>query len=98
MNLRQSAVKGVIWSSIEAWGGQAISFIVFSLLARLLNSEVFGLIALASLFIAFMQVFIDQGFGEAIVAANALGSRAKKSSHEPTSNPSLSYSLLKKSD
>lgn len=67
MNLRQSAIKGVIWSAIEAWGGQAISFIVFSLLARLLNPETFGLIALAGLSIAFMQVFIDQGFGEAIV-------------------------------
>lgn len=67
MNLRQKAVKGVIWSAIQSWGGQMISLVVFSLLARLLEPKTFGLVALASVFIAFMQVFLDQGFGEAIV-------------------------------
>ncbi|QFS45839.1 lipopolysaccharide biosynthesis protein [Nostoc sphaeroides] len=66
-NLRQQAVKGVLWSAIESWGRQVISFAVFFILARLLGPETFGLIALASVFLAFLQVFFDQGFTQAIV-------------------------------
>jgi PST family polysaccharide transporter len=51
MNLRQKAVKGVVWSAIQSWGRQAIAFIVFALLARLLAPEVFGLVALAGVFL-----------------------------------------------
>lgn len=72
MNLRQNAVKGVIWSAITSWGRQAIAFIVFFLLARLLGPETFGLIALAAVFMAFIQVFADQGFAEALVQREQL--------------------------
>lgn len=67
MSLKQKAVKGVIWSAIENWGSRVISFVVFLLLARLLEPKTFGLVALSSVFFAFMQVFLDQGFGQAIV-------------------------------
>lgn len=67
MNLRQKAVKGVVWSAIQSWGRQALSFIVFALLARLLEPQAFGLVALAAVFIAFIQIFLDQGFSDAIV-------------------------------
>ncbi|NJO48898.1 MAG: oligosaccharide flippase family protein, partial [Leptolyngbyaceae cyanobacterium RM2_2_4] len=67
MSLRQKAVKGVVWTAIGNWGSQLISFAVFFLLARLLGPEAFGLVALASVFFAFMQVFLDQGFGQALV-------------------------------
>lgn len=74
MNLRQKAVKGVVWVATQNLGSQAISFIVFLLLARLLEPKVFGLLALASVFFAFMQVFLDQGFAEAIVQRHELDS------------------------
>lgn len=72
MNLRQKAVKGVFWSAIQSWGSQAISFLVFALLARLLAPETFGLIALAGVFLAFIQVFLDQGFSTAIIQRQEL--------------------------
>ena len=67
MNLKQKAVKGIAWSFIQRWGSQLISFSVFLLLARLLSPEDFGLIAMSGVFIAFMKVFLDQGFASAIV-------------------------------
>jgi O-antigen/teichoic acid export membrane protein len=67
MSLKQKAVKGIVWSAIQKLGGQAISFIVFSLLARLLAPADFGLVAMASVYLAFLQVFVDQGYAEAIV-------------------------------
>ncbi|HJZ06162.1 MAG TPA: lipopolysaccharide biosynthesis protein [Patescibacteria group bacterium] len=67
MNLRQNAVIGVFWSGIQLWGGRVISFVVFAFLSRLLTPEDFGLVAMASLFLAIVQTFQDQGFGDAIV-------------------------------
>ena len=67
MSLKQKTVKGIVWIGIQNWGSQMISFAVFSILARLLGPEAFGLVALSSVFFAFMQVFIDQGFGQAII-------------------------------
>jgi PST family polysaccharide transporter len=72
MSLRQKAVKGVVWTAIGNWGSQFISFAVFFLLARLLGPEAFGLVALSSVFFAFMQVFLDQGFGQALVQRQKL--------------------------
>ena len=42
MSLKEKALKGVIWSVIESWGGRVISMAVFFLLARLLGPESFG--------------------------------------------------------
>jgi O-antigen/teichoic acid export membrane protein len=72
MSLKQKAIKGVLWSAIQSWGSQAIAFIVFSLLARLLEPKTFGLIAMAGVFLAFIEVFLDQGFSNAIVQRQEL--------------------------
>lgn len=72
MNLRQKAAKGVAWSAIENWGNQAIYFVLFFVLARLLPPEAFGLVSLAGVFISFMMVFADQGISDAIVQRQEL--------------------------
>jgi len=72
MSLRQKALKGVVWTAIQNWGRQVIAFAIFFLLARLLEPKTFGLVALASLFLNFMQVFTDQGFGQAIIQRKEL--------------------------
>lgn len=72
MSLKQKAIKGALWSAIQSWLGQVISFVVFFVLARLLEPEAFGLIALAGVFLAFMQIFLNQGFAEAIIQRKEL--------------------------
>jgi len=67
MTLRERAAKGIVWSVAEKWGRAAIWFLTFVVLSRLLGPEAFGLVALASTFIAFVEVFLSQGFGAAIV-------------------------------
>ncbi|MEL7011112.1 MAG: lipopolysaccharide biosynthesis protein [Cyanobacteria bacterium J06588_4] len=67
MSLKQKAFKGLIWSIIQNSGSQAFSLIIFLLLARLLTPETFGLIALANVFLAFMQIFLEQGFAKALI-------------------------------
>jgi len=67
MNLREKAINGVLWSATQTWGVRVISFLVMIALARLVVPEAFGLIAYATVFIAFAQIFVDQGFSDAIV-------------------------------
>ena len=72
MSLKQKTVKGIVWSFLEKWCNQLVSTTVFLILARLLGPEAFGLIALASVFIAFMTTFLQQGFAEAIIQREQL--------------------------
>ncbi|MEA5448619.1 lipopolysaccharide biosynthesis protein [Leptolyngbya sp. CCNP1308] len=72
MSLQKKVAKGVFWSAIESWGRQLFSFIVFSLLARLLTPDAFGIVALASVFLGFLQLFLNQGVGQAIIQSNNL--------------------------
>src|SRR5918996_6154462 len=67
MSLKQQAIRGVIWSLIQRWGSQAITFIIFLLLTRLLKPQVFGIVGLATVFLSFIQIFTDQGFLGAII-------------------------------
>jgi len=52
VELRQKALKGVVWSGARIWGGQVISFVVLLVLSRLIKPESFGLVAYASVFIS----------------------------------------------
>lgn len=71
-DLRQSAATGVFWSAVQTWGSQLISLVVFVVLARLLAPVDFGLVALATVYLAFVQIFLDQGFADAIVQREKL--------------------------
>ncbi len=59
--------KAFGWSLAQHWGARAITFVVFLVLARLLKPVDFGLVALATIVTSFTEVFIDQGFGDAVV-------------------------------
>lgn len=72
MSLRQKVISGTIWSAIDKWGAQLVSTSIFLLLARFLGAEAFGLVALANVFLAFMQIFLDQGFAQAIIQREVL--------------------------
>jgi len=67
MNIKQKAIKGIAWSAIQNGGSQIGSLIVFFLLARFLTPEAFGLVALANVFLTFMQLLLEQGFSQAII-------------------------------
>ena len=67
MSLKLEAIRGVTWSAVQKWGVRIISFLVIAILARLVLPESFGLVAYATVFTAFAQIFVDQGFSDAIV-------------------------------
>lgn len=72
MSLKAKAISGILWSGLQNWGSQAGSLLVFWLLARLLTPEAFGLVAMANIFVAFMQIFLQQGFAQSLIQRSTL--------------------------
>lgn len=72
MGLLEKTTRGVGWSALGSWGGQAVNFVVFMVLARLLTPEMFGVVAIANVFVGLVRVLVDQGFADAIVQRNEL--------------------------
>ena len=72
MGLQKKAVKGIFWSFVQKWGRAGVTTITFVILSRLLAPEAFGLVALATAFTVFIELFLDQGFGSAIVQREKL--------------------------
>lgn len=65
--LRKKTFSSFLWRFAERCGAQAVSFIVSLVLARLLAPEVYGTIALVMVFTNILQVFVDSGFGNALI-------------------------------
>src|SRR5687767_15619631 len=94
MSLRQRAAKGIFWSVIQKWGRAAISILTFVVLSRLLAPEAFGLVALATVFTVFIELFLDQGFGAAIVQRAEIEPRSEEHTSELQSLAYLVCRLL----
>jgi len=65
--LQRRVARGLTWTLIDAWGTQLLGLVVFAILANLLLPEDFGLVALAAVFVAFAQLLVDQGLGDALI-------------------------------
>lgn len=60
-------VSNFIWRFAERCGAQGVSFVVSIVLARLLAPEMYGTIALVTVFTTVLNVFVDSGFGNALI-------------------------------
>ena len=66
-SLKEKTVKGVVWSSIDRFTSQGISFVFSMLIARMLMPSDYGVVAMLGIFMAVSGCFIDSGFGTALV-------------------------------
>ncbi len=66
-NLRIKAIKGMAWSSLGTFSVQGISLVINIILARLLMPSDYGIIGMLAFFISISQIFIESGFGNALV-------------------------------
>ena len=72
MSLEAKVITGAKWSAIGAWSRKLVGFFVFMILARLIDPESMGLVALAGVYIAFAEMICRQGVGMAIIQTNEL--------------------------
>ena len=66
-SLKGKAVRGVVWNAINTYANQGLAFVLGIILARLLSPSDYGLVGMTSIFFAISNVFIDSGFGSALV-------------------------------
>ncbi len=67
MSTKNKVFSGFFWRFFERIGAQLVTFVVSIILARLLEPEVYGTIALVTVFTTIMQVFVDSGMGNALI-------------------------------
>ena len=65
--IRRDLIRGVFWSAIEKYSIFLVNLIVSMVLARLLNPEEFGVVAIATVIILFLSIFSTMGIGPAII-------------------------------
>ena len=66
-NTKSKVLSGLIWTYAERSGAMIVQFLVSVILARLLTPSDYGLIGLITVFISISMVFIESGFGQALV-------------------------------
>ena len=65
--LKKKVLSGLFWRFLERFGTQGISFVVSSVLARMLAPADFGTIALITVLMAVASVFVNSGFSTALI-------------------------------
>lgn len=66
-NLKNKTLAGLFWSFLERVGSHLISFVVSIILARKLMPDDYGLIAIVLVFVNLCDVFVNGGFGAALI-------------------------------
>lgn len=66
-SLKSKTISGLLWKFAERTGAQAITFILSIILARLLSPSDYGAIAILLVFITIADVFVNAGFGSALI-------------------------------
>lgn len=71
-NIKGQLFSGIFYTALAKYSGVAISLLVAGVLARLLSPDDFGVVAIASVIIAFFNLFTDMGVSPAIVQHKSL--------------------------
>lgn len=65
--IKGKVFNNLLWRLAERYGAQIVQFVVSIVLARILLPEIYGTVALVAVFITILQVFVDSGFGNALI-------------------------------
>ncbi|WP_195438013.1 lipopolysaccharide biosynthesis protein [Parabacteroides goldsteinii] len=71
-SFRGKVLSGLFWQYFQRIANQLVGFIVSIILARLLLPEDFGVVALMGVFITVSNIFIDSGFGNALIQRKSI--------------------------
>ena len=66
-SIQKELASGIIYTAISKYSGIIISLAVAGVLARLIDPEEFGVVAIATVIISFFSIFSDLGIAPAII-------------------------------
>lgn len=64
---KNKVFSNLVWRFAERCGAQIVAFIVSIVLARVLDPDTYGIVALINVFTTIFQVFVDSGLGNALI-------------------------------
>ena len=71
-NIKKQLFSGVFYTALAKYSGVLISLVVAGILARLLSPDDFGIVAVATVIIAFFNLLTDMGVSPAIIQHKSL--------------------------
>ncbi len=74
-SVNKSITNGILWTAVGKYSTVIISIIVTAVLARLISPKEFGVVAIASVAIAFLSMISNMGFGPAIIQNKRLSAK-----------------------
>lgn len=75
MSLRNDALGGVIWTSLNRFGSQSVVFLVSIILARILSPAEFGLIAMITVFNSLGGLLTDAGLCQSLIRTKTVSDK-----------------------
>lgn len=66
-SLKKKTITSLLWKFAERIGAQGVKLVVSLIIARLVLPKDYGIIALVSVFITILNVFVDSGLGTALI-------------------------------
>lgn len=70
--MKEQTIRGAFWTLIDAAGGQVFSLLAFLVLARLLDPQDYGVIALTLSILAIPSVLLNEGLGDSLIQREEL--------------------------
>jgi PST family polysaccharide transporter len=65
-------VRGVAWTAAAKWASQALSWVSWLIVARLLTPEDYGLVGMAAIYLGLITLLSEFGLGTAVLAVREL--------------------------
>ena len=70
--LDHSLLRGVAWTAAAKWASQALSWVSWLIVARLLSPEDYGLVGMAAIYLGLITLLSEFGLGTAVLAIREL--------------------------
>lgn len=70
MSVGHKFIRGVAWMAAGGWTEQAINFVVFVTMAKILGPERYGLLSMAAVFIVLAEALVRESVSEYLIAAH----------------------------
>ncbi|MBI4707805.1 MAG: lipopolysaccharide biosynthesis protein [Candidatus Omnitrophica bacterium] len=67
MSGQKKIFQSIKWTIVSNWGQNSINALITFILAALLGPKEFGIVAIASVYIVFIQMFVESGFNDALI-------------------------------
>lgn len=72
MNIKSKVMTGLSWTAGASFAGQIVTWSITIIVMRILSPSDYGLLATASIFVAFLSMMASAGLGPAIIQANEI--------------------------